>query len=83
MNIKENNSSILDPKPVDMGFIVGKYDDPEMYAAIPILGSDTKLMVIHHGIQLKICRNRQSALNFIEQHKKKTKQKTGTRKKKK
>jgi len=66
-----------------MGFIVGKYDDPEMYAAIPMSGSDVKLMIIHQGSQLKVCRNRQSALNFIEQHKKKSKQKTGTRKKKK
>jgi hypothetical protein len=83
MKIKHNNSSILDSKPVEMGFIVGKYDDPEMYAAIPMSGSDVKLMIIHQGSQLKVCRNRQSALNFIEQHKKKSKQKTGTRKKKK
>ena len=41
-----------------------------MYAAIPVAGSDTKLMIIHQGKQLKTCRNRKSALNFIEKHSK-------------
>ena len=70
MKITEHNSSILEPKSVDMGFTVGKYDDPLMYAAVPIIGSDTQLMIIHQGKQLKICRNRKSALNFIEKHRK-------------
>ena len=32
--------------------------------------SDTKLMIIHQGKQLKICRNRKSAMNFIAKHSK-------------
>ena len=70
MKLKQNKSDILDPKPVEQGFIVGKYDDPLMYAAVPIAGSNTKLAVIHQANVLKVCRNRQSAVNFIERHRK-------------
>ena len=70
MKIIQNKSDILDPKPVEQGFIVGKYDDPMMYAAVPIAGSNTKLAVIHQANVLKVCRNRQSAVNFIERHRK-------------
>ena len=70
MKITQNKSDILDPKPVEQGFIVGKYDDPLMYAAVPIAGSNTKLAVIHQANVLKVCRNRQSAVNFIERHRK-------------
>ena len=70
MKIIQNKSDILYPKPVEQGFIVGKYDDPLMYAAVPIAGSNTKLAVIHQANVLKVCRNRQSAVNFIERHRK-------------
>jgi len=70
MKITQNKSDILNPKPVEQGFIVGKYDDPLMYAAVPIAGSNTKLAVIHQANVLKVCRNRQSAVNFIERHRK-------------
>ncbi len=70
MKITETKRSVLEPKLIEEGFIMGKYDDPKMYAAIPIAGSDTKLVVIHQGKQLKICRNRKSALNFIAKHSK-------------
>ena len=70
MKIIQNKSDILDSKPVEQGFIVGKYDDPMMYAAVPIAGSNTKLAVIHQANVLKVCRNRQSAVNFIERHRK-------------
>ena len=70
MKIIEHNSAILNPKVVEMGFIMGKYDDPKMYAAVPMANSDTKLMIIHQGKLLKICRNRKSALNFIAKHSK-------------
>ena len=70
MKITQTKSSILDAKPVEEGFIVGKYDDPMMYAAVPIAGSSTKLAVIHQANVLKVCRNRQSAVNFIERHRK-------------
>ena len=40
------------------------------YYAIPVMNSSTKLIVIHEGLQLKVCRNEQSARNFIKKHKK-------------
>ena len=40
------------------------------YYAGPILGSKTKLMVIHNGQMLKECRNESSARNYITKHKK-------------
>ena len=40
------------------------------YYAVPIMGSKTKLMVIHNGEYLKECRNETSARNFILNHKK-------------
>jgi len=70
MKLTQTKSSILDPKPVEQGFIVGKYTDPLMYAAVPIAGSSTKLAVIYQGNILKVCRNRKSAVNFIERHRK-------------
>ena len=36
---------------------------------VPLMGSNTKLVIIHGGKQLKTCRNRKSAVNFIERHK--------------
>ena len=39
------------------------------YYAVPIMGSKTKLMVIHDGELLKECRNESSARNFILKHK--------------
>ena len=71
MKLTQQKSDILDPKPTEQGFIVGKYDDPMMYAAVPVAGSDTKLAIIHQGNVIKYCRNRQSALNFIQKHSKK------------
>ena len=43
------------------------------YYAVPIMGSKTKLMVIHDGEMLKECRNESSARNYITQHKKQSK----------
>ena len=40
------------------------------YYAVPIMGSSTKLMVIHDGELLIECRNESSARNFILKHKK-------------
>ena len=40
------------------------------YYAVPIMGSNTKLIVIHNGEYLKECRNETSARNFILNHKK-------------
>ena len=40
------------------------------YYAVPIMGSSSKLMVIHDGELLKECRNESSARNFILKHKK-------------
>jgi len=66
-----DNPYILDAKPVEIGFLVGKnWEDPNLYAAVPIIGSDTQLAIIHQGRCIKECRNRQSAINFIERHRK-------------
>ena len=70
MKLIQQKSDILDPKPVEQGFMVGKYEDPLCYAAVPIIGSGTQLAIIHQGRCIKECRNRQSAINFIERHRK-------------
>jgi hypothetical protein len=49
------------------GFVVGKWNDPKVYAAVPC---DKGLMIIHQGEQLKYCRTEQSARSFIDKHKK-------------
>ena len=71
MKLEQQKTTILNPKQVEEGFIIGKYDDPMMYAAVPIAGSNTKLAVIHQANVLKVCRNRQSAINFIDRYKRK------------
>ena len=43
------------------------------YYAVPIMGSKTKLAVIHDGEILKTCRNESSARNYIAQHKRTSK----------
>tara|TARA_R100000951_G_scaffold115191_2_gene122497 strand:- start:5365 stop:5592 length:228 start_codon:yes stop_codon:yes gene_type:complete len=75
MKITYTKTSLLDAKPYEEGFIVGKYDDPTMYAAIPVAGSTTKLAIVHQANVLKVCRNRQSAINFIDKHKRSRKSK--------
>jgi hypothetical protein len=55
---------------MENGFIVGKWEDPNVYAAIPFGISGTQLMIIHKGKQIKLCRNEKSARNFIEKHRK-------------
>ena len=40
------------------------------YYAVPIMGSSSKLGVIHEGELLKVCRNESSARNFILNHRK-------------
>ena len=40
------------------------------YYAVPLMNSTTKLVIIHDGEQLKVCRNEESARNFIKKHKK-------------
>ena len=65
MKIVNHKSDVLNSKPVEMGFYVGR--DME-YAAIPLAGSDTKLIVFYMGKLLKECRNRKSAMNLIQKH---------------
>lgn len=73
MKIINHNSTLLNTVNEETGFIVGKYDDPMMYAAVPIAGSKTKLAIVHQGNVLKTCRNRQSAITFIDKHKRRKK----------
>ena len=56
-----SNSNILEPKPGPIGFII------KDYAAIPY---GNQLMILHNGQQIKVCRNQQSARNFIQKQKK-------------
>ena len=69
MGFDYTNSHILNSQPGPMGFVIGNGE----YAAIPMMGSTTKLMVIHNDLQLKVCRNRQSAMSFIDKHRKSNK----------
>ena len=46
------------------------FSTPYGYYAVPVMNSSTKLIVIHEGLQLKVCRNEESARNFIKKHKK-------------
>ena len=65
--MKPTNSSILDAQPGPLGFVV---NDGE-YAAIPLAGSSTKLVVVYDNCtKFKVCRNAQSARNFIDRMKK-------------
>lgn len=73
MKLTQTRTSLLDAVPYEEGFIVGKYDDPMMYAAIPVCGSNTKLAIVHQANVLKVCRNRQSAISFIDKHKRRRK----------
>jgi len=58
--------TILDPKPGSPGFIVGKnWNDQEMVAAVPVIGSRTQLAIIYKGSVVKYCRNFESAKNYI------------------
>ena len=64
------NSNILTAKPPKNGFVVGAWDDPEMYACIPM---GNRLCIVYQGKQLKICNNEESARKFIKKHKKRRK----------
>ena len=68
MIIINHNSSILNPVNQETGFMVGRYKEPNCYAAVPIAGSTTRLAIIFKGKVIKVCRNRQSAVNFIDRH---------------
>ena len=46
------------------------FSTPYGYYAVPVMGSKTKLAVIHEGEILKYCRNEYSARNFIHKHRK-------------
>lgn len=73
MKIINHNSTILEPVNQETGFMVGKYEEPNCYAAVPVAGSKTRLAVIFQGKAIKECRNRQSAINFIDRHMKSNK----------
>ena len=61
------NSNILDCKPGPLPIIVGD----GYLVAIPLVGSTTKLVVVHNGKPVKVCRNRQSAMTLINKLRKK------------
>ena len=61
-----DHPTILHAKPHSPGFIVGKnWNDQEMIAAIPVVGSKTRLAIIYKGSVVKECRNFESAKNYV------------------
>ncbi len=46
------------------------FSTPYGYYAVPVMGSNTKLAIVHEGQILKYCRNEQSARNYIEKQRK-------------
>ena len=67
-NTKELKSIARFYKDSEQGFATA-----DGYYAVPVIGSKTKLMVIHDGEMLKECRNESSARNYIIRHKKESK----------
>ena len=65
MDAKELKSIARFYKDCEQGFATN-----DGYYAVPVMNSSTKLIVIHEGLQLKVCRNEESARNFIKKHKK-------------
>ena len=68
MDTKELKSIARFYKNCEYGFATN-----DGYYAVPIMGSKSKLMVIHDGELLKECRNELSARNYIKLHKKQSK----------
>jgi len=72
MTEQPTNSYIFDCNPPPLSFVVGDWNDIELfYAAVPTM--DNKLAIIHHAHVIKICRTTQSARNYITKHQKKRK----------
>ena len=65
MDAKELKSIARFYKDCEHGFATN-----DGYYAVPVMNSSTKLIVIHEGLQLKVCRNEQSARNFVKNHRK-------------
>ena len=65
MDAKELKSIARFYKDCEQGFATN-----DGYYAVPVMNSKTKLIVIHEGMQLKVCRNEQSARNFVKNHRK-------------
>jgi len=64
------NKGILDPL---CGSPEGYVTKDGTWAAIPLIGSETKLVIIHNGEQVHTARNYQSAKNYILKEIKKSK----------
>ena len=65
MDAKELKSIARFYKDCERGFATN-----DGYYAVPVMNSTTKLIVIHEGLQLKVCRNEQSARNYVNKHRK-------------
>jgi len=63
MDTKELKSIARFYKDCEQGFAT-----VDGYYAVPVMNSKTKLIVIHEGEQLKVCRNEESARNFVKKH---------------
>ena len=65
MDTKELKSIARFYKDCERGFATN-----DGYYAIPVMGSKTKLAIVHQGQILKYCRNEQSARNYVTNHRK-------------
>lgn len=62
------NSNILDANPGPLSFTVGDWNDPiGFYAAVPC---NKGLAIVNQAEVIKVCRNTQSARNYITKHQK-------------
>ena len=64
---RDHHETILHAKPESYGFIVGKnWEDEDMCAAVPVIGSKKQLAIIQHGKVVKYCKNVLTARKFID-----------------
>ena len=62
------NKGVLNPK---TGSPEGYITKDGSWAAVPLLGSETKLVIIHNGEQVHVARNYDAAKTYILREKKK------------
>tara|TARA_A100001201_G_C4032815_1_gene184203 strand:- start:148 stop:378 length:231 start_codon:yes stop_codon:yes gene_type:complete len=68
VKMQPTNSHILHANPGPLSFTVGDWNDAKtFYAAVPF--GKNKLAIVHRANVIKVCRNTQSAINFIDKHK--------------
>ncbi len=74
-HVKKATKKSITPEQKELNSIYNFYKDCEHgfatrdgYYGVPVMGSNTKLAIVHNGAIIKTCRNEQSARNFITNH---------------